>query len=235
MSIIDSPTTQTSVVAGPIKAHIYIAGKQILTDFFKTRYATKNFAFSLGHARMSSRIKSRIYLVKEIARDAYFIKAYEEESRILVVSHLMHPEMEYKTQKPFFHSYSTTKNFMVGLYFFDTREAHEFRNAVNVAIDVTKSTKLIKNIVRSPVRPAPPTPSTPSERNRLSSLSPLLHVPTRKAPAPPPLTPSPTPIKRSDKSSLPIGKPPKKPPRLFTYEGPTMSKEEITVAKKIFK
>lgn len=180
---------------------------------------------------MSNRIKSRVYLVKEMCRDTYFIKAYEEESRILVVSHIVHPRMEYRTPKPFFHSYSTTKSLMVGLYFFDTKDAHEFRKAVNVAIDMTRS-KLIRNIMRSPVRPAPPTPTTPNEGNMFVSKSPLR--PTRKAPVPPPLTPSPTPVKRSDKISLPIGKPPKKPPRLFTYESPTMSKEEITVTKKCF-
>ena len=180
---------------------------------------------------MSSRIKSRIYLVKEIGRDTYFIKAYEEESRILVVSHIIHPRMEYRTPKSFFHSYSTTKSLMVGLYFFVTKDAHEFRNAVNVAIDMTRS-KLIKDIVRSPVRPAPPTPSTPSERN-IFKPKPLLR-PSRVAPLPPPLTPSPTPVKRSEKISLPLGKPPKKPPRLFTYESPTMSKEEITITKNEF-
>ena len=230
MSIIDSPSTQTSVVTGPAKAHIYIAGKSILKVKFS--HAIKNVAFSSGHARMSSRIKSRIYLVKEIGRDTYFIKAYEEESRILVVSHIVHPRMEYRTPKSFFHSYSTTKSLMVGLHFFDTKEAHEFRNAVNAAINMTRS-KLFKSIVvRSPVRPAPPTPSTPSERNIFSSKSPVR--PTRSAPAPPLLTPSPTPVKRSDKISLPLGKPPKKPPRVFIYESLTMSKEEFIVTKKDF-
>ena len=45
MSIIDSPSTQTSVVIGPAKAHVYIAGKQILKVII-TLVVFKNVVFS---------------------------------------------------------------------------------------------------------------------------------------------------------------------------------------------